>query len=156
MSRLGTKNTLVELGIRRSLYRLGLRYRLHTPVPGLRRRSIDIAFVGVKVAVFVDGCFWHGCPTHGTIPRSNTGWWANKIKSNVDRDAETAAHLTELGWLVLRFWEHEDPDDVARAVRARVVALRSNGSPRREGNVRGMPNPEEAVAHSAASHYDAL
>lgn len=121
MSRLGTKNTLVEVAVRRRLHELGLRYRLHVPVPGLPRRSIDIAFGASKVAVFVDGCFWHGCPLHGSNPRSNAAWWKSKIESNVGRDAHTTTHLTALGWRVLRFWEHENPEDVARAVREEVV-----------------------------------
>jgi len=91
----------------------------------MRRRSIDIEFGRARVAIFVDGCFWHGCPSHGSIPRSNTDWWADKIKKNVDRDTETAAHLTDLGWLVLRFWEHEDPQEVAQAVHRQVLGRRS-------------------------------
>lgn len=124
MSKLGTKHTLVELAVRRELHAAGMRYRLHTPVPGLPRRTIDIAFVGVKVAVFIDGCFWHGCPVHGSIPRSNTEWWADKLRRNSDRDTETGAHLQQHGWQVLRFWEHEDPADVARAVQQHVSSLR--------------------------------
>lgn len=146
MSRLSTKNTRVELAVRRALHRLGMRYRLHTAVPGMRRRSIDIAFTRAKVAVFVDGCFWHGCPFHGSVPRSNTDWWTDKIKKNVRRDAETASHLAELGWLVFRFWEHEDPNEVAQTVRDSVRALRLG---RVEGNL-GVRESANADCEEAA------
>jgi DNA mismatch endonuclease (patch repair protein) len=116
------RNTSPELLVRRDLFARGLRYRIHYPVPGLRRRSIDVAFPRRKVAVFVDGCFWHGCPQHGTAPRSNSEWWAAKIDRNRARDAETTEVLVSLGWKVLRFWEHEDPDEVARLVAAEVGA----------------------------------
>jgi DNA mismatch endonuclease (patch repair protein) len=127
MSRLSTTDTQVELAVRRALHRLGMRYRVHGPVPGMRRRSMDIAFMRAKVAVFVDGCFWHGCPLHGSIPHSNQQWWTEKIEKNVHRDAATAAHLIELGWRVFRFWEHEDPNEVAQVVNESVLALRPGG-----------------------------
>jgi DNA mismatch endonuclease (patch repair protein) len=96
-----------------------MRYRVAYPIPGLARRSIDIAFTRAKVAVFLDGCFWHGCPEHGTKPKANAGWWAVKLRANADRDIQTTAVLGDLGWTVLRFWEHEDP--VAVADRIQVV-----------------------------------
>jgi DNA mismatch endonuclease (patch repair protein) len=84
----------------------------------MRRRTIDICFQRVKVAVFIDGCFWHGCPEHATAPRANADWWRAKLERNRSRDAETSAHLRRLGWTVLRFWAHESPADVAETVRA--------------------------------------
>ena len=101
---------------------MGLRYRVAWPVPGQRRRTIDIAFTRAHVAVYIDGCFWHGCPLHGTIPRSNSAWWENKLEANRARDASVNEQLHELGWTVLRFWEHEAPDAVAEHVYAVVRA----------------------------------
>lgn len=120
MSRHPRKDTEPELALRRLLFARGLRYRVHVPVPELRRRTIDIAFTRAKVAVFVDGCFWHGCPQHGSLPRSNQEWWRLKLDSNRRRDEETAAHLASRGWDVLRFWCHEEISAVADAVAVRV------------------------------------
>jgi DNA mismatch endonuclease (patch repair protein) len=92
-------------------------------LPGMPRRRADMLFPGVRVAVFVDGCFWHSCPQHASVPRANQQWWIDKLRRNVDRDRETDARLEALGWTVLRFWEHEDParavDVVETTVRAR-------------------------------------
>ena len=104
--RLGTSP---ELLLRRELHRRGLRYRVGLSVPGMPRRSIDIAFTRAKVAVFVDGCFWHRCPQHSVPVKNNATWWSAKLETNVTRDRETSAALTAAGWLVLRVWEHEDP-----------------------------------------------
>lgn len=98
----------------------GLRYRVAYPVPGRRRRTIDVAFTRLKVAVFLDGCFWHGCPIHGTMPKANQAWWADKLQANRARDDDTDRHLRGEGWQVVRFWEHEKADDVASTV-SRVV-----------------------------------
>ena len=114
------RDTPCELALRSALHEKGLRYRVDWRVPGSRRRA-DVAFIGPKVAVFVDGCFWHGCPLHGTWPRSNAEWWRDKIESNVRRDRETDAHLKNLGWLIIRFWEHDDMTKAARQVRAAVL-----------------------------------
>ena len=103
-----------------------LGYRLQVPVPGNRRRKIDIAFVGAQVAVFVDGCFWHGCPVHGTRPRANADWWRWKIERNQTRDRDTDGLLSEAGWEVIRVWEHEDPGLAARRV-ADIVWRRRAG-----------------------------
>jgi DNA mismatch endonuclease, patch repair protein len=84
------------------------------------RRRTDVAFPARKVAVFVDGCFWHGCPQHGTWPRANAAWWRAKIEGNAARDRDTDARLTAAGWAVLRFWEHEGAAGAAAAV-ARAV-----------------------------------
>lgn len=117
------RDTTPELELRRELWRRGLRYRVDRPLDGKRRRRADLTFVGPKVVVFVDGCFWHGCPDHGTSPKANAEWWSEKLARNVARDADTDEYLAAQGWTVLRFWEHEDvlaaADQVERAVRAR-------------------------------------
>ncbi|MEJ2888860.1 very short patch repair endonuclease [Actinomycetospora aeridis] len=109
MSRARRRDTQPEMLIRREAHRRGLRYRVDTPLPGLPRRRADMVFSGCRVAVFVDGCFWHSCPDHTTIPRANREWWVHKLDVNRARDRETDTHLESLGWTVLRFWEHEDP-----------------------------------------------
>ncbi|MFE6407629.1 very short patch repair endonuclease [Streptomyces sp. NPDC057837] len=116
MSRQASKDTAVELAVRRMLHRSGLRYRVEYPVPGMPRRRIDVAFPRVKVAVLIDGCFWHGCPVHATNPKANADWWRTKLQRNMARDRETTEHLVAAGWTVLRFWEHEAPEDVAARV----------------------------------------
>ncbi|MEU2750323.1 very short patch repair endonuclease [Streptomyces collinus] len=116
MSRQASKDTAVELAVRRLLHAAGLRYRVEYPVPGLPRRRIDVAFPRAKVAVLIDGCFWHGCPQHATRPKANAEWWRTKLERNMARDRETTEHLVAAGWTVLRFWEHEDPADVAGQV----------------------------------------
>ena len=120
MSRQASRDTTPEMAVRRLLHASGYRYRLHTRVPGMPRRTIDIAFGNLKIAVFLDGCFWHGCPQHATRPKSNADWWRTKLDRNMARDLETTRQLTDTGWTVLRFWEHEDPavitDQVAGAV----------------------------------------
>ncbi|MEE1752328.1 very short patch repair endonuclease [Streptomyces sp. SP18CS02] len=130
MSRQTARNTNPELAVRKLLHAAGLRYRLHVRVPGMPRRTIDVAFPGAKIAVFLDGCFWHGCPQHATRPKSNAAWWGTKLDKNMARDRETTAHLESAGWLVLRYWEHEDPQAVADAVeaerRARPPRVRSS------------------------------
>jgi DNA mismatch endonuclease (patch repair protein) len=109
-----------EMAVRRLLHSAGLRYRVAWPVPGQRRRTIDIAFTRARLAVFIDGCFWHGCPLHATSPKANAAWWAEKIATNQARDADVIAQLEDMGWTVLRFWEHEPPGDVVARI---VVAL---------------------------------
>lgn len=109
------------MAIRRLLHAAGLRYRVCLKVPGAPRRSIDIAFTRVKLAVFIDGCFWHGCPDHGEEPAANRQWWLNKIEGNRSRDVETTALLEAAGWTVVRIWEHEAAKDAfALVVRALV------------------------------------
>ena len=102
MSRQATRDTAPELALRSRLHCLGLRYRVHVrPLPELRRTA-DIVFAGARVAVFVDGCFWHSCPVHGTAPIANGEWWATKLQKNVERDADTDRCLTAAGWHVVR------------------------------------------------------
>lgn len=116
-----SRDTKPELEVRRALHRLGLRYRVAiAPEPSLRRRA-DVVFTRARVAVFIDGCFWHGCQEHGrSIFKHNTDYWPEKISSNVVRDADTTERLRLSGWTVLRFWEHEDAAQVAEEVQ-RVV-----------------------------------
>jgi DNA mismatch endonuclease, patch repair protein len=113
MQRQARKDTNPEMELRRLLFGRGLRYRVGMKVPGMPRRTIDIAFTAAKVAVFVDGCFWHGCPEHGTWPAANGDWWRAKILKNRTRDRDTTEHLTESGWVVHRVWEHEQPAEAA-------------------------------------------
>ncbi|MCF6376417.1 very short patch repair endonuclease [Nocardioides KLBMP 9356] len=116
MSTLARRDTKPELDLRRELHRRGMRYRVQVKVPGNNRRTIDIAFTRVRLAVYVDGCFWHGCPEHHVRPRANSEWWQWKIERNQARDADTDRELAEAGWEVLRIWEHEPPGLAADAV----------------------------------------
>lgn len=99
---------------------MGLRYRVDFPIRPAGGRLIrpDIVFPGRRVAVYVDGCFWHGCPIHGTRAATNRPYWDEKIAANQERDARISAALEADGWTVLRFWEHEDPGDAARLIRS--------------------------------------
>lgn len=124
MKRTRGRDTAPELAIRRAVHARGLRYRVDAaPLPGLRRRA-DLVFKRAKVAVYVDGCFWHGCPQHGTAPKRNAEWWKAKLSANEERDRDTDRRLIAAGWLPLRVWEHEDPGAatkrIEKAVRERV------------------------------------
>ena len=120
MQRQGRKNTTPELRIRRILHGRGLRFNVDAkPEPDLRR-SADLVFRKAKVAVFVDGCFWHGCPDHARATKSNTLWWAEKIEKNRQRDAETVDLLERAGWLVVRVWEHQSPEEAANLIETTV------------------------------------
>ncbi|MEV6289901.1 very short patch repair endonuclease [Streptomyces sp. NPDC051896] len=123
MSRQNSRDTAIEVAVRRLLHAAGLRYRLNVPVPGMPRRTIDIVFTKAKIAIFMDGCFWHGCPQHATQPKANAEWWRAKLDKNMARDRETTEHLRAAGWTVLRYWEHEAPDAVAEDVRSAVLRL---------------------------------
>jgi DNA mismatch endonuclease (patch repair protein) len=127
MSRQAVMDTAPERLLRQELRKLGFGYRLHRrPLPALRR-SADIVFVGARVAVFVDGCFWHGCPDHKGMPQSNAAWWTEKIARNRERDSETDECLREAGWVSVRIWEHEDPIPAAARI-GRIVKLRRSES----------------------------
>lgn len=119
-------DTRPELALRQRLHGLGLRYRVNAPLPleGVRRRA-DVLFPRRRIAVFVDGCLWHSCPDHCRLPRTNADYWHAKLARNQARDTDTNRRLTELGWIVLRIWEHENPEDAAKRV-ATLVAARSD------------------------------
>lgn len=111
-----SRDTGPELALRRAVHSLGLRYRVAVqPVSGVRRTA-DLVFPRARVAVFMDGCFWHGCPLHYTAPVANAAFWAEKVTRNQTRDHEIDALLESAGWRVLRFWEHEDPAVAAAKV----------------------------------------
>jgi DNA mismatch endonuclease (patch repair protein) len=125
MKRQARQDTAAELALRRALYRRGLRYRLQVAaLPGLRRR-IDIAFPRSRVAIDVRGCFWHSCPQHGTQAATNAQWWAEKLRRNAERDADTERRLREAGWRVIVVWEHDDPETAADQITALVRKVRS-------------------------------
>jgi DNA mismatch endonuclease, patch repair protein len=118
------RDTGAERALRSRLHRQGLRFRVHKrPIQPLRREA-DIVFRPARVAVFIDGCFWHGCPDHASWPKQNKDWWREKIETNRRRDAETDSLLRDAGWLVLRFWEHEDPTAAAETVADAVMTRR--------------------------------
>ena len=118
------RDTRPELAVRSAVHRLGLRYRVNArPVRDLRRTA-DLVFRPARVAVFIDGCFWHSCPGHGAKPAANAEFWRSKLDATVERDRETRRALEDAGWAVLRFWEHESPDDVALAIKSQVDARR--------------------------------
>ena len=120
MQRQARRDTKPELALRRAVWQRGLRYRVDiAPVPGTRRRA-DLVFTRAKVAVYVDGCFWHRCPMHATTPKANREWWIEKLDANVTRDRDTNRRLAEAGWTALRVWEHEDPEDAADRVQRAV------------------------------------
>lgn len=123
-----TRNTGVEIALRSELHRRGFRFRVHRrPLRGVRREA-DIINASIKLAVFVDGCFWHGCPTHATWPKANDEFWRRKIEGNRERDRDTDRRLEEAGWSVVRVWEHESVSEAADRVMTVVEQLRSAGS----------------------------
>ncbi|MFF5841922.1 very short patch repair endonuclease [Streptomyces massasporeus] len=126
MSRQSSRDTAPEVAVRRLLHAAGFRYRVNVSVPGLPRRTIDIVFPKTKIAVFLDGCFWHGCPQHATHPKANAEWWRAKLEKNMTRDVETTEHLVAQGWTVLRFWEHEPVSGVAQHI-AMIVESKRQG-----------------------------
>ena len=125
MQAIRNRDTKPEWLIRRLVHARGLRYRVAAkPLPGLRRTA-DMVFRPVKVAVFIDGCYWHGCPEHYVPPRTNPGYWSDKVARNMARDRDTDQRLLEAGWTVLRFWEHESAEDCAARISAEVERRRS-------------------------------
>jgi DNA mismatch endonuclease (patch repair protein) len=115
------RDTGIERALRSRLHALGLRYRLHRRLLPGSRREVDLVFPRARVAVMVDGCFWHGCPEHATWPKNNADFWRAKIEANVARDRDTDERLRAAGWTVLRVWEHESPDDAATRVATAVT-----------------------------------
>lgn len=127
MARTVGKNNPREVALRSALYRRGLRFRVHyAAFPGARR-TIDIAFTHLRLAVFCDGCFWHGCPIHATTPKSNREWWTDKIAANKARDLDTNTRLANSGWTVLRIWEHVPMNDAVVLVVARLKQISMYG-----------------------------
>jgi DNA mismatch endonuclease, patch repair protein len=116
LARVRQKDTDVELALRKELHAKGLRYRLHVPLLTKPRRVADIVFSSAKVAVFVDGCFWHGCPEHASWPKSNAQFWREKIEANRARDADTDQRLQASGWQVVRVWAHEGVPQAATRI----------------------------------------
>lgn len=129
MQRQKTRDTEPELAVRRLLHAAGLRYRVDVaPLPELRRRA-DVVFGPARVALFIDGCFWHGCPAHGArATKSNPSYWSEKVLRNQARDRETDAKLKAAGWMPVRVWEHQPPDAIVTTV-LELVAKRRNASP---------------------------
>jgi DNA mismatch endonuclease (patch repair protein) len=123
MQRVRQKNTSAESALRHALFALGLRYRVHVPLLTKPRRVADIAFSRIRVAIFVDGCFWHGCPRHGTWPKHNAEFWRSKITANQERDRDTDTRLRAIGWKVIRVWAHETPQVAASRI-GRIVRSR--------------------------------
>ncbi|WP_026118859.1 very short patch repair endonuclease [Nocardiopsis ganjiahuensis] len=120
-----SRDTKPEVALRRLVHAAGLRYRVAAkPLPKMRRTA-DLLFRPVRVAVFVDGCFWHGCPDHFVFPKTNPAYWEEKIAGNTRRDRDTDTRLQEAGWLVLRFWEHQDPASCAETVVGAVSARKA-------------------------------
>lgn len=134
MARVSRRDTRAELLLRRALHARGLRFRVDRAVLRDRRRRVDIVFGPSRVAVFVDGCFWHGCPEHATQSRSNSEFWRSKVEANKARDRDTDRRLADAGWLVVRIWEHEDPESAAD----RIEALIAN----RRNRFTGRPRPQ--------------
>jgi len=130
MRRNRSRDTKPEWAVRRLLHAAGLRYRVaFRPLPGVRRTA-DIVFTRQRIAIFIDGCFWHGCPEHqGPLPKANASYWSAKLTRNVERDAETTTLLTDAGWSVLRYWEHEPAAEVAEEIIAAVRAANARSGP---------------------------
>lgn len=121
-------DTKCEVELRRALHALGLRFRKDLLVRvGDVRTKADVVFTSARTAVFVDGCFWHVCPEHFHMPRSNLAYWEPKLRANVERDERASAALAQEGWNVVRIWEHVSPSQAAQAVVARLADV---GHPR--------------------------
>ncbi|MCH7229891.1 very short patch repair endonuclease [Glycomyces sp. L485] len=123
-----SRDTKPELRLRRAAHAKGLRYRVAMrPLPKLRRTA-DMVFTRAKVAVFLDGCFWHGCPEHHTVAKTNAEYWAEKVRRNGERDRETDEALAAAGWIAFRVWEHEHPEEVVERLAALILARRQDSS----------------------------
>ncbi|MDX2036684.1 MAG: very short patch repair endonuclease [Isosphaeraceae bacterium] len=116
MRRTGPRDTSPERAVRSILFARGYRYRVdRRPIREIRSRA-DLVFLGMRVAVYIDGCFWHGCPLHATHPQRNAHYWEPKLRENRSRDLRVTERLTEAGWVVLRYWEHEPAEEIADAI----------------------------------------
>ncbi len=126
MQAIRSRDTKPERLIRRLVHANGLRYRVAArPLPDLRRTA-DLVFRPAKVAVFIDGCYWHGCPEHYVSPKTNPGYWSEKVARNIARDRDTDEQLSAAGWLVLRFWEHQSSDACALSIISAVRERRND------------------------------
>lgn len=114
-----------ERAVRSRVYAKGIRYRIHYPVPGMKRFTCDLAIPGLKIAVFLDGCFWHGCTMHPPSVKKNSVFWLEKIARNQARDIGVSGHLEKIGWTTLRFWEHEPVEVIADRIASTVQNLRA-------------------------------
>lgn len=148
MARVRQKDTDAEIALRRELFRLGLRYRVDYVVLSKPRRVADIAFPGLKIAVFVDGCFWHGCPIHATWPKRNAELWKQKIEANRARDADTNERLREAGWTVLRIWRHESVVEAAATIAQEVANAKHKKA---ACSLRGAAHTEQGADQSHGS-----
>lgn len=124
MSRQRSKNTAPEVRVRKILHSRGIRFRTDVKLEADLRTRADIAWRQLGLAIFIDGCFWHGCPEHATRPAANADWWARKLDNNVERDRQTDAVLRGRGWVVRRYWEHECADSVADDISSAINLLR--------------------------------
>jgi DNA mismatch endonuclease (patch repair protein) len=124
MARIRQTGTKPEIALRKELHKRGLRYRVNFEVLHKPRRVADIAFTSLSIAVFVDGCFWHGCPLHATWPKQNAEFWRKKIAANQLRDDDTNHRLRELGWTTIRIWSHETVHEAALRVLSAVYESR--------------------------------
>lgn len=125
-----SRDTKPEMLIRRELHRRGRRFRVaYRPLPEDRRRTVDIAFTRLKIAVHIDGCFWHGCEEHFIPPKTNPEYWQQKIAGNRARDLDTDRRLEAQGWTVLRFWEHQDPAEVVATIENLLGRARGDWEP---------------------------
>ncbi|MGH8887617.1 MAG: very short patch repair endonuclease [Egibacteraceae bacterium] len=127
MARQRRRDTLPEMALRRALHARGFRYLIDRQILPEVRRKADIVFSRARVAVFVDGCFWHVCPQHATWPRANAEWWRAKLEENARRDRDTDERLGSAGWTVVRVWEHEPTEAAAKRVAEAVGATIRRG-----------------------------
>lgn len=115
-----SRDTKPEIAVRRLLHARGRRFRVNLrPLVSLRRTA-DIVFTRHRIAVFIDGCYWHGCPEHYVASKTNEDYWHTKIETNVTRDEQTTMELRRAGWTVLRYWSHVPPEDVVDSILAHL------------------------------------
>lgn len=124
MQAIRSRDTTPERLVRRLVHAQGLRYRVAARPLSDLRRTADMVFRPAKVAVFIDGCYWHGCPEHYVSPKTNPGYWSDKVARNIARDRDTNERLQAAGWLVLRFWEHDPAEECSEAIRQAVISRR--------------------------------
>ena len=142
------RDTKPELRIRSAVHALGMRYHVNArPLPQLRRTA-DLLFTKARIAVFVDGCFWHGCPEHHSVSKTNADYWAEKVRTNRLRDAATDQALREAGWSVVRIWEHEPVESAANRIFEswlEATGRERRGTPSRSGHAVGGANRSAAT-----------